>query len=333
VLLGIIFDVHAFVGLIAGVVTGAPMFASLMRAYSSTKLVGLRREIIKGGCLGIGFLIIAWPWLMLHLSLRSTLAKVNSHGVHGGVPLGAILLLTVAIVLLGIFVWLGNRTIRQKVFPFAVLSLFLLLLCVPALNGSLAKHTSSFMSARVPYLLPCGLVAAIGIYGASIMEERLKWVRVVWCAALLCALAPLAVLGIKMALSQVYLTRTHDYDQHPWQYLDELAALNLRGKVVLSDPFTSYYVRAVLGCYAVTVPSGHASPAIDYKKCDAAAKLALQKGPTMMADHAIGLLIVDREHTPSFSGVSEDVILRTWQEQGWRVMTRTKRVITLMPPL
>ena len=78
------------------------------------------------------------------------------------------------------------------------------------------------------------------------------------------------------AKTGLYVLRSGRYQVSEYQHLTVLEEYDLDRKLVLSDPHTSYYLRRFTGAYAVTVPPGHASPAVDYRTRDALWELCLQ---------------------------------------------------------
>lgn len=333
-LLGVIFDVHAFTGLAAGLFAVAVLGVQIIRQWRLDAANGRVREYLQCAVMGSGFIMTAWPWLLLHLRLHGSLTSQNAHAFGGGVPPMTAMLGAGILVVLSLAFALDSE-VRSMTLPFGLWGAVLALFCVPAFNVLLASATSSFMSERVPYVFPYGLVAVLGVHAVAdkstatksgiLQPRRLIVPRIV----LVCAAGAVLLFGARMALVHLYLVRTHDYDRHPWGYLESVTSLHLMGKVVLSDPFTSYYARGYLGSYAVTVPRGHASPALDYRKLDEVAKRALINPAEAPAVDAV---IIDRVHTPPFAGAPEDVIVRAWKDAGWLEVVRTERVAVMVKP-
>ena len=76
---------------------------------------------------------------------------------------------------------------------------------------------------------------------------------------------------------------------------------NLQGKILVSDPWTSYFARYLLGTYAVAVPAGHSSSTVDADAREAIARAVLTGGPRTAAQLGIsvGAVIIDKHSTNS----------------------------------
>jgi hypothetical protein len=185
------------------------------------------------------------------------------------------------------------------------------------------------MSGRLPQLFPYGLVAALCCVNVMDRNQLAPMARRILVGISILALGGVVVLGCRIGLQHRYLALTHDYDRHSHEYLYLLGADGWRGNVVLSDPFTSYFARGILGCYAVTVPPGHASPAINYREKDRLAKRFLSGGPVELEGFHVDKVLINKRVTPVFAGASVDSMLAAWTNQGWRITVSSADAIVL----
>lgn len=215
----------------------------------------------------------------------------------------------------------------------AAFGLLLLLLCVPSIHWIVGRATSRFMAARVCSFFPLGVAVLVGVMACFGSGTR-RWGRV----AIGVCLAILAVTFFlprawHVARLQYYLLRTEDYDAHPFEHLRQSPGRPFDGNLVLSDPWTSYFARGMIGTYAVSVPSGHASPAVDYDARDEFAKRALAEGPSALGGRPVAAVFVNQRNdvTAAFAGCAADEIVRVWTAGGWQVTADTPEVTVLVP--
>lgn len=261
---------------------------------------------------GMCALVVAAPWIWLHLSLRSALDLNNAHqSTTDTVSLTPIMLVACfSAIVLVISALLTHRKPDSMKSSAIMIGLSLglaLILAIPPINHWVTVHTSAYMASRVFSFVPVGLIlvglfdvglralSAFGVMKANagrssgrsspiravsslegrppcrpvcVFERILIYVVMV---AVLVVLLPVVLLQAKV---HAYFLQTDEYDIHPYADLRQLEPFDLTGLIVLSDPYTSYFARRFLGCYAVTVPPGHASPAVDYASRDQVWELA-----------------------------------------------------------
>ncbi len=334
ILLGVIFDLHAFIGIAGCAVAGVTVISCWTR-FKDGFTRFFHSELIKAILFGMAFLLVSWRWLFLHLSLRPVLGGINAHVTAGqGVDKEWIIKLILGmLVLLIVFVdQKRRRLINKEVVPYIVFGCVLLFFCLPPVNVFLARHTSSYMSGRVPWLFPFG--AALVFAWDNVCEMFLKFKKI--NIAGMCVLLVSCVLVIpavwQKGLFHLYMIRTSDYDRHPYEYLGAVPG-DIRGKVVLSDPNTSYFLRGMAGAYVVTVPAGHASPAVDYKARDTIVYHALREGPSALGDVVIDAVFIDKHKnaTASFANTTSEQIVNVWQTGGWEIGAENEDLIVLVP--
>jgi len=339
-LAGAIFDLHAFAG-VASVVAVAVTYGGEgvrdMR-YRRTRLDGLCRLGSNAALFAVPFLLLAWPWIVHHAALRPVLARHNAHLTMGtGIAWRPVFPILVGLAILGLGAWIRGRFGASerpvsRFLPYGLLAATLLLLCLPPVNGLIRQRMGGFMAERVPAFFPLGLVTAVGVRAmTSARIGRLARGGLVLVVLGLAGVFAMPGAG-KAALLQRYLTLGQDYEQHPQQHLRAAAELGLGGATVLSDPWTSYHARGLLGAYAVTVPAGHASPAVDYEARDHAARTALAHGPAAVAGFNVNAVIVNKrnDRTERFCGVATEEIPPRWQASGWDVVLETAELAVLM---
>ena len=130
-----------------------------------------------------------------------------------------------------------------------------------------------------------------------------------------------------------YLARTADLDTHWCAHLKRLEGLKLSGKTVLSDAFTSYYARGMLGTYCLTTPRLLTSPVLNYDAMDANARRKLATGPNAVEGGTIDAVIVEKKRgwTAALARITDEQIKQRWIEGGWRVVYEDADVLALMP--
>jgi hypothetical protein len=262
-LLGVVFSLHAFVGLFAGLLLLLFALPLLVCWWSRRWLL-----LSSAGAAAFGFLLVAWPWLQMHLALREVLQHTNIH-IFEPEPqsLGWIFLLGILMVLFYSILMLRGCLVPRNRILVSLCGLGALLVLVgmiPLINRFIAGATSTFMAGRLHYFMPGGLlVALLATPRKALVVQCRRWrvLSYVLLAAYAAASVPALYHQVKVTY---YLGTTHDYDVHEYHDLLALQPFGLSGKTVLSDPFTSYFARRFLGCYTITVPAGHASPAVDY---------------------------------------------------------------------
>jgi len=333
-LLGVVFDLHAFVGLVGVGLVGVYAVAELVRH-------GLRRGIAGWLAFGLAFLAVSWRWLALHLALRPALAAVNAHISNAPELVGAeVTRLVGGAVLAGVTLWAvyrnmaaGSRSPEARVARHVLgFTLSLILLSLPWANSLIRAHSSGYMAARIPWLFPVGIVFALsttivmdGGWGRRVAVRKL--------VILLLATALLAPAAKTWLLKQAFLARTADYDQHAFAYLEGLEGFDLRGKIVLSDPTTSYYARGMLGVRVLTVIPGEGSPAIDYAPRHGLVRKALVEGPSALDGRAIQAVLLDKRNgaAEQFTGHAVEAMRAHWQAGGWCVAHETADAVLMMP--
>jgi hypothetical protein len=269
----------------------------------------------------------------MHFGLRPVLDLVNSHQSIGyNIPASHVAEALVAVVFLGVL------SIRRRATPdvvpirwFAIWGGISLVLAVPAANTILANSTSDYMANRILQYAPL-LIAAGTAFGCLLAAvERRLWQ---WGTAVMVAVILVAMLGRDRIAVHAYLLRTNDLDAHWLEHLNRLDGLELRGRLVLTDPYTAYYMRGMLGALAATVPEGVASPAVEYASRDKLALAAL-RGATLPGylEEAVAVVVEKQAGlTEDFVGMSPTEIRRVWQRVGWVVAYEDSDVLALKRP-
>ncbi len=268
-LVGIIFALHAFVGIFAVVIMLiVAVLAGLVavRGWRAWRVLS-----ITGVAAALGFFCIASPWLWMHLELRPVLRVLNAHVYRAkSPPVNTLVLIgSAALMVLTVMGWRSKSPkIRVLSLEILVAGALSVLAAVPFLNHLLETRISGYMAERVLLFFPSGLVmvSLLPVSGDVRMPPLFRRVSI---ALLVVYTAVSVALVLEEVKSMVYAWNTREYDSHEYAGLMALQPMNLLRKTVLSDPYTSYYARRFVGSYAVTVPSGHASPAVDYVSRDA----------------------------------------------------------------
>ncbi len=264
VLAGIIFDFHAFVGLFAGV-------HLFLAAIPLLVVWWTRRWMLLSLALGAasGFFLVAWPWLWMHLELREILRHTNVHlCAIDKQPIGIVVIVGVMVIVFYVYAALRGILVRRfllLVYLLGIGAAIAVLGLIPFVNRVISEKTSSFMGERIYYFIPGGLLIASLAFARNIFTNNLKRWRVMSYMLLIVYALACVPTFYREAKVTYYLGTTRDYDVHEYADLKRLQEFGLSGKTVLSDPFTSYFARRFLGCYAITVHAGHASPAVEYE--------------------------------------------------------------------
>ncbi|MCE9613212.1 MAG: hypothetical protein K8T26_02995 [Lentisphaerae bacterium] len=339
--LGFLFGLHAWTGLWAvGAVASVAAF-DLLCAPRSTRpspaalLPDWPRGPLTGmAFMGVVFLVVAQSWLRLQLSLAPLLAHSNAHRIIGyhisGMAFG---LATASALLISLGAWWSRRQspLAGQLTWFAVWSWLSLALAAPALNRRLAAATSDYMANRVIMFAAFAVAAGLAVrLLAGAFQRRPALVCVVGAAWLAALAWPLAG---RVAV-EVYLVRTHDLDAHWCGHLLRVQNQGLSGRAVLSDPYTSFFARGMLGAYALTVPAGHASPAVEYESRDALVRAALRSGTNPWRHDNVSAVLVEKKHgyTAEFTGMSPVDIQAAWVRHGWHVGYEDADLLMLQPP-
>ena len=330
-LLGVILDLHAFVGMMGVAIMGATVLWSTWRAMRAEA----RRILWCAVVMVSSFILVAWRWVLHLVILRPLLADVNAHRLAGySVEMESLLFAGAGSVLvcLTAFLQRGDTRTRGRTWPFLVLCGLSLLLCMPGPNGWLAGLTSGYMARRMPLLVPVGLACAMGLPAALDGIKRSMSGRCAGVLVLVIVAAVFIPFGARRALFHRYMWVTREYVQHPYGYLRDTRGI-VAGRTVLSDPDTAYFARGMAGCRAITVRPGQASPAIDYAPRDALARQALSRGPGALGGLSVdGVLIEKRNRaTYRFVGREEADMMATWLHAGWRVALDNDNVALLVP--
>ena len=314
--------------------------------------------VVTGGA----FIGVSWRWWIHHLLLRAPLSQHNAHEMTTySVPTEHILAIAGAVAMLVAVFFPGVRhdttdlpagrelarrrkSAASKLGPYGdvrlvarclvALGILLLFLVVPPVNHLIGHVTSGFMAERVCSFFPLGLTAMIGVtvlLGRDTGRLRKGFVAV--CVAGLTAIVfvPGAWHALKL---HYYLLGTTDYDVHPFEHLEDVPGREFEGRVILSDPRTSYFARGMIGTYAISVPAGHASPTVDYDRRDAIARTALAEGPEALGDYSAATVVVNRKNdvTATFCGRSAQDIIDVWRSCGWQLKSETPDIAVLVPP-
>jgi len=152
-------------------------------------------------------------------------------------------------------------------------------------------------------------------------------------AVMIVGLLLVAPRAFSSATFHLYICRKHDYDRHRMACLEDVAKLGLRGKTVLSDPWTSYYTRGMTGAYVLTVIRDHASPTVNYQQRDRFVRNALLEGPEFLDGQKVDAVLVMKNDnvTSRFCGSSSEFIKSIWIKQGWKVTMETGEIIVMQP--
>ena len=335
-LLGLVFSLHAFVGLV-GVLVSIMIFGfEACRRWHPERV--LRTRVLAWGGFFAAFLLVSGRWWLHHLSLRSALSQVNAH-MRDAYPVdrGPVLLLLGALFLVGL---VGasrdaTREARRVALGLVVFGGFLGVCCLPPINALVREHISWYMARRLPWLFPTGAALALGV---SMLLDKpfMSGPRKARSVAVMLVMCAMVIPAAKVwGLQQLYLGRTADYDKHDFEYIDEWAAPGgtWRGQTVLSDRTTSYYVRGMLKAYVCAMIPGEGSPAIDYAARNAFARQALVGGPDQLMGMDVDAVLLDRKNgaTERFTGHEVDDLVTVWTRSGWRVEYDMPHFVTLMP--
>ena len=278
-LLAAMFDLHPFIALYGVPVS---LFACLAVHAPAWRTWRISRILLSIVVVSVVFVSLSWPWWVLHLGLRASLDTVNAHhfvpqvSLFGSIPIFGALLGVVC------FCYC-RRGVHARMLAGCAIAFFLVLCSMhPSVVEMIAAMTSGYMARRVVRFAPVAMimVLVLSVLMARTAEGVVTTKTTVTIVLVLAIqgglLAPYLMADFKRHL---YFMRTPEYAVHPYESLAGLPASrkrSLRGVTVLSDPFTSYFARRFVGCYGVTVPPGHASPALDYGKRDAVYMRALE---------------------------------------------------------
>ena len=335
--LGVLATVHVFVGVVGGIILMVTVGASfcqrgLSRSKRSQALRNALLMVVVSG-------VLAWRWVWLHVSLRSTLVHTNAHSTAlGGVQTAGFWLLLGSWVSLGLL-WCGFRGCGQRpkswgrpLTPLLAMATVLLACSMPLINEGIAARTSSYMAGRIPFLLPYGIVMALAV-GCARVRCHVTWGGVGACLAGAICIGMLLLPAWHFVRLQSYLGRTDDYAHHPYGYIETVLAENYRGQTLLSDPWTSYYARGMVGTYAITVPSGHASPAVDYEARDQLAREWIRGGPASLGTAVVHALLIEKRNgaMQTFCGQTPSQIREIWQRGGWHVAEESPDMVLMVP--
>jgi hypothetical protein len=114
-----------------------------------------------------------------------------------------------------------------------------------------------------------------------------------------------------------------------------------RGKVILSDPYTSLFARGFVGSYAVGTAMWQSSSAVDDLAKYEVARRALLHGPSQLNGVQVDAVVVEKgsraflqddPFTQMFTDISANQVVEVWTNQGWRVARETKNLFLLCPP-
>ncbi|NQT91794.1 MAG: hypothetical protein HQ559_03460 [Lentisphaerae bacterium] len=360
--LGIIFDLHVFVGLAGGVVAAVwflSLLAGLLRGgREGATGLPLRRVVVRwlfwGGAFAVPFLLLTFRWILLHVSLRAFLDVSNAHeNTAYPIEWSHVLVLGggMAVLLLVMFLrrsvapetpkdagpaGAGSALPSPRLLPVLVLGVVLLIFCLPPFNGFIREHTSWYMAKRIPWLFPVGPVLGLGVVGVLRTGQRSRMSVLAKLSIVALALAMVLPAAKTWLLLQAYLVRQHDYDEHVFGYLQREFPdrAEWRGRTVLADPNTSYLLRGMLKTRVLTVIPGEASPAVDYAPRHALVKDALLRGPVALGTHKVDAAVLDVRNgaTRNFAGRPVENIKDTWTSQGWVVERESDEFVLLVPP-
>jgi hypothetical protein len=339
-LLGTVFCLHAFAGLAGLTIVACTIAICVARNAISRNWRAAGRNCAAGAVLALAFLLPAWQWIYLHIELRPLLSETNAHMLagHAVQPYRVVNLALSVVVALGLFFGLrGRSALRGAVVGMAVLGFILLVCCLPAVNGFIASNTSWFMARRIPRLFPAGVVFGCAVWMAwdrvgRAGRKTLSAAAGVILLAIMCHIC--APLAWRIARQHVYLLRTEDYNVHEYEFLRRRLGAEWRGRIILSDPTTSYFACGLVDTYAVTVPPGHASPAADYAARNATARASLAGGPARLGGHDVAGVVLEtrKGDTAAFAGASVEDMIFAWTNSGWQIAVKTDDMILIVAP-
>lgn len=316
VLIGVVFSLHAFVGLFSILTVSL-----ILLPYAFLWHRSFSRVIVLAALAAAGFLAVASPWLVMHISLRGILAEGNAHLYSPSPPKFGIINALALCVLAGmLFHVRGINGCRMKrlTYVLGVTAFISAFLALPAVNVFVARITSGFMAERVLCFFPSGLlIASVPAYVAAI-NIKPTFKRLVSSGVLLVFAVLIAPVLFREAKGCYYMWRTKDYDSHEYADLLRMKHLGIGRQIVLSDPFTSYFARRFLYTYAVTVPAGHASPSIDYPTRDAIWMNALHEPRKAM--HSIPFDYVLFNKKPRIAGGELDSSMIQHAVSNWSAL-------------
>jgi hypothetical protein len=324
-ILGIIFAIHAFVGL-AGFGALCVLGAAALWTRSSKKA----NRMLNLGSAFLAMAIVAWPWFRLQMRVQPLLKQYNAHLLIAASSPGEnrdariLLLAGLAMCVLALLDRGGSFKRRAATLVLLLIGVLLALLWLTPLNDMVARSTSSYMSSRLPQFLPIGLIViAPGLLAVKSLRT------------LVLVTAGLLLLAFRFARLHYYLARTHQYDHEPYAFLREALGPGWRGKTILSDPYTSYYLRGYVGCYVLTVPSGEGNPAVNHYELEQSAKAAMLNGLDPRAASKIDAVVVEKQIEDlqpgdliSFADVTPARVIAAWHDRfGWDVRQSPEAVI------
>ena len=347
-LLGVIFDVHVFVGAFGAGAAGVIGLWELGRRITAKDRVACVRWLQKYVVMAVGFLITAWPWVLLqlrvapHLSGHSSPVWRFTHSVADPeyllTGLGGFAILLALYAARKFF-----REERGELTPYLILSAFILALRIPVVEKMIAQSTSYGVADRLTLFLPFGVMAAFLYDECAVLlsapENRRRLAALALLGAALVLAFPLAYRRVRL---NVWLIRrgANLYRQHRYAYLVDELGPGWSRKTILSDPYTSYFARGLIGSYAVCVPAGNASHAVDHSARAALARNALVNGSAKLNGIHIDGIVIDKVNhadlasdpdAQTFADVSSDRVINVWTNSGWRVCRETDHMVLLCP--
>lgn len=340
---GVLFDLHAFVGVLAFAATVTTTliecpYLLLIRNAASLKATAMRLATFTAG-----FTLTAWRWVLLQLQLRPYLSKYNAHMLTAMEHRGLYMYSGLFALALGTWAMCVRVSCRREwrwLVPYLALGSLTILFGATRMEAAVSRFVGKMMADRLPLFCPLGPMSAI-----AFMEWKalLAMGKLPHRSALMCMLMPVIGAGITYAYGWArghvgLIRRAYQYKEHPYAFLTSVGT-NWHGKVILSDPWTSLCARELTGAYAVCVPSVEASPAVDH---DARARLALSAlihGPGELTGSQVDAVLVVKSHSrflenydsPGFSELQPQEILAVWTNAGWKIEHNTDEMICLIP--
>ncbi len=170
-----------------------------------------------------------------------------------------------------------NNSEDFHVFLIATAITPMLILLTPLYMVS-TKIFGAWMTPRFMQILPVPILAALAIRGilTTLTKDPFRILKTIAAAGAL--LGVFVILFIPVVAQQMDLHRQQNGVLTPldgWDAdFDEMKEM-IKGKVVLSDIWTSYFLPYYTGAYVVAIPAAHGSPFVDQEKRTADIALAL----------------------------------------------------------
>jgi hypothetical protein len=343
IFLGIIFDLQVFVGLVGVLIVVLTAVVDSLGCLLRKDRQRFRASLATYALMAVGFLAVAWPWLWLQWRALPYLDNPHKllHMAQRSRYLTAMLIGDV--LLAAHLIW--RRQCRQThplPTPFLWLAAVLLVLSTPVGLWMIGRVSAPFLADRIPQLFPFGVVVAAlymqcrELVGAN---RRTLAAGVGLLALIALAVTPVTYGRCRFCVGMLRRART-EYRQHPYAFLVDDLGTGWHDKVILSDPYTSFFARGFIGSYAVGTVMWQSSSAVDDLAKYEVARRALLHGPSQLNGLPVDAVVVEKDShaflqddpfTHMFADISANQVVEVWTNQGWRVARETANLFLLCP--